>query len=73
MPEPTPTEFTQVVLYTGADGRARFREDALPLTQGTPQSMLSALLPSGECSCAAAHPAFAARFIARARRNGCSS
>ena len=45
-PSATPT-FTRVVLFTDTDGRARFREDAVPLTEGTPQSRLSALLPSG--------------------------
>jgi len=40
-------EFTKVVLYTGEDGRARFREEAVPLTEGKPQAMLSALMPSG--------------------------
>lgn len=40
-------EFTQVVLYTGEDGRARFREEAVPLTEGKPQARLSALMPSG--------------------------
>src|SRR4051812_45457953 len=39
--------FTRVVLYTGADGRAAFREEPVALDQGTPQSMLSALRPSG--------------------------
>lgn len=39
--------FTQVILFTDTDGRARFREEAVPLTEGTPQSMLSALQPSG--------------------------
>ena len=42
----TPT-FTRVVLFTDTDGRARFREDAVPLAEGTPQSCLSALMPSG--------------------------
>jgi len=41
------TTFTQVILFTDADGRARFREQALPLPEGTPSSMLSALMPSG--------------------------
>jgi hypothetical protein len=45
-PSATPT-FTRVVLFTDTDGRARFREDAVPLTEGTPQSRLSALMPSG--------------------------
>lgn len=34
--------FTRVVLYTDTDGRARFREESIPLTEGTPQSRLSA-------------------------------
>jgi len=40
-------EFTQVVLYTGEDGRARFREEAVPLSEGKPQARLSRLMPSG--------------------------
>ena len=39
--------FTKVVLYTGSDGRAQFREELLPLEQGSPQSMLSELFASG--------------------------
>ena len=39
--------FTQVTLFTDTDGRARFREHALPLNEGTPQAALSALQPSG--------------------------
>lgn len=39
--------FTKVVLYTGADGRAQFREEVLALRQGSPQSMLSELFASG--------------------------
>lgn len=41
--------FTQVILFTDTDGRARFREQAIPLDQGKPQAMLSALMPSGGC------------------------
>jgi hypothetical protein len=41
------TDFTKVVLFTDADGRARFREEPVPLTEGTPQSMLSRLGVSG--------------------------
>ncbi len=40
-------EFTQVILYTDTDGRARFREQAIPLTEGKPQARLSSLMPSG--------------------------
>jgi hypothetical protein len=39
--------FTKVVLFTDADGRARFREESVPLDEGTPQSRLSALFASG--------------------------
>ena len=39
--------FTQVMLFTDTDGRARFKEQALPLTEGKPESRLSALMASG--------------------------
>jgi hypothetical protein len=39
--------FTRVVLFTDTDGRARFREEALVLSEGTPQARLSPLLASG--------------------------
>ena len=38
--------FTKVILFTDSDGRARFREEALALPGGTPQAMLSQLMPS---------------------------
>ncbi len=41
------TTFNQVILFTDVDGFAKFREEALPLTEGTPQAMLSALHTSG--------------------------
>jgi hypothetical protein len=34
-------------LFTDIDGRARFREESIPLDQGTPQSQLSTLMASG--------------------------
>lgn len=40
-------EFVQVQLVTDTDGRARFREQRIPLTEGQPQARLSALMPSG--------------------------
>jgi hypothetical protein len=40
------TVFSKVILYTDSDGRAKFREEAVALPEGTPQSMLSALLPA---------------------------
>ena len=39
--------FTKVILFTDADGRARFREETLPLSEGTAQARLSALMPGG--------------------------
>lgn len=41
------SEFVKVILFTDTDGRARFREEPVPLTQGTPQAMLSELMTSG--------------------------
>ena len=41
------TTFTQVILYTDTDGRAKFRDELLGLAEGNPQSMLSSLVPSG--------------------------
>jgi hypothetical protein len=38
--------FTQIVLYTDGDGRAKFKEQALALREGTPQARLSAILPA---------------------------
>lgn len=39
--------FHQVVLFTDTDGRARFREQTLPLSEGTPAAQLSPLMASG--------------------------
>ncbi len=41
------TTFTKIVLFTDSAGRARFREEALALEQGNPQSMLSEVFASG--------------------------
>ena len=41
------TSLTKTVLYTDTDGRARFREEFIPLNEGSPQSMLSELFASG--------------------------
>jgi hypothetical protein len=43
----TEVAFTKVVLFTDADGRARFKDEKIPLTEGTPQSRLSTLIGSG--------------------------
>lgn len=39
--------FTQITLFTDADGRARWREEAIALTEGKPQARLSPLRASG--------------------------
>ncbi len=41
------TTFTKTILFTDTDGFAKFREEALALGQGTPQSMLSEVFASG--------------------------
>lgn len=44
--QPLPHFFTQVVLYTDTDGRARFTETLVPLSEGTPAARLSVCMPS---------------------------
>ncbi len=41
------TTFTKTILFTDTDGRAKFRDEPVAMTEGNPQSMLSALMPSG--------------------------
>ena len=36
--------FTKTILFTDGDGRARFRDEAIDLPEGTPQARLSRLL-----------------------------
>lgn len=40
-------DFVKTVLFTGADGRAAFRDEKIPLAEGTPQMMVSAVFSSG--------------------------
>jgi hypothetical protein len=40
-------QFTKLILETGPDGRARFREEPVALTEGKPMARLSPLMPSG--------------------------
>ena len=40
------TTFTKTILFTDTDGRARFREEDVPLTEGKPAARLSPLMPS---------------------------
>jgi hypothetical protein len=39
--------FNKVTLFTDADGRARFREEAIAFTEGSPQAKLTTLMASG--------------------------
>ncbi len=39
--------FTQTILFTDTDGRARFREESIALTEGKPAARLSPLRSSG--------------------------
>lgn len=41
--------FNKVILFTDLDGRARFREEIVALTEGKPEARLSPLMPSGGC------------------------
>ncbi len=40
-------EFIKIILETGPDGRARFRDETVPLSEGKPMARLSPLMPSG--------------------------
>ena len=41
------TTFHKTILFTDTDGRARFRDEPIELTEGKPQARLSALMASG--------------------------
>ena len=40
------TSFNRITLFTDTDGRARWRDEAIALSEGQPQALLSPLLPS---------------------------
>lgn len=50
--------FTQVTLFTAANGRATFREDQIPLSEGTPQTRLSEPLPATRLQLRRSPPGF---------------
>jgi hypothetical protein len=54
--------FTQVVLFTDSDGRARFREQPIELGQGKPMARLSSLMPSGGYQLRMSPPGFRSDF-----------
>ena len=41
------TTFQKTILFTDTDGRARFRDEPIALSEGKPQARLSALMASG--------------------------
>ena len=57
----TPT-FTKVALYTAADGRARWRDETIALTEGKPQARLSTLMASGGYQLRESPPGFRSEF-----------
>lgn len=54
--------FTKVILYTDSDGRAKFREERIALDEGTPQAMLSTVLPAIGCQLRESPPGFRSQF-----------
>jgi len=54
--------FTKVILYTDSDGRAKFRDELIELTEGTPQSALSAVLPASGCQMRQSPVGFRSQF-----------
>ncbi|MFM7706131.1 MAG: hypothetical protein ACKO6D_14755 [Rubrivivax sp.] len=55
-------EFLKVVLHTDTDGRARWREVPIALTEGKPQARLSPLLPGTGCQLRHSPVGFASDF-----------
>jgi hypothetical protein len=56
------TVFTKVILFTDTDGRAKFREETVALSEGTPQSLLSPLSPSAGYQLRHSPPGFRSQF-----------
>jgi hypothetical protein len=54
--------FTKVVLYTDRDGRAKWRQEALPLAGGTPQAMLSEVFPASGYQLRRSPPGFRSQW-----------
>ena len=55
-------QFTKVILYTADDGRARFREEPVPLTEASPLTCLSAVLPATGFQLRISPPGFRSQF-----------
>lgn len=59
--------FTKVILYTDSDGRAKFRDELIALTEGTPLSALSAVLPASGCQMRQSPVGFRSQFHCSAK------
>lgn len=57
-----PTTLIQTILYTDADGRARFKDQPLALTEGSPAAQLSPLAASGGYQFRQSPPGFRSSF-----------
>ncbi|HEY6356465.1 MAG TPA: hypothetical protein VIY30_18430 [Burkholderiaceae bacterium] len=55
-------QFTKVVLYTDADGHARWRDEVIEFAEGKPQARLSALMASGGYQLRESPPGFRSEF-----------
>jgi hypothetical protein len=58
----TPVFFRKVVLFTDADGFARWRDETVALSEGKPQARLSPLMPSGGVQLRESPPGFRSDF-----------
>lgn len=58
----TSAAFTKTTLFTDSDGRARFRDESVALTEGKPQAMLSPLLPASALQLRFSPPGFRSSF-----------
>lgn len=54
--------FTKIVLFTAHDGRAEFKEERVPLTEGTPETRLSPVLPASGYQLRESPPGFKSEF-----------
>jgi hypothetical protein len=54
--------FTKVILFTDTDGRAKFREEQVALPEGSPQAMLSPVLPASGCQLRQSPVGFRSQF-----------
>ena len=56
------SSFLKVILYTDTDGRAKFSEEPIALSEGTPQAMLSPVLPASGCQLRQSPVGFRSQF-----------